>query len=256
MTAFTKRACIIALIAFAAILASASAAFAAPLIPAGFGWADGPHGSYPGYCLGCHTGFSAGAAPTITSGATPTHRDRGGTCTQCHTVVTPPPADTTKPVTTSDAKASYTTSATVKLTATDAGSGVASTHYKLDAGADTVGTTVRTSAVGTHTLEFWSVDKAGNVEAHHTVTFSVVAAPVVTPPVVEPPVVQPPVVEPPVVEPPVVQPPVESTPTAGDDAVEHAHDGHHGHHRHHERRDGFERGEWLRMVFTRLHIED
>jgi hypothetical protein len=173
-----RRARVALVIAFAltVLFAGTAVAFAAPTIPAGFGWADGPHGSYPGYCLNCHTGFAV-APPTITAGATAPHGDRGSTCTQCHTVVTPPPADTTKPTTTSDAVASYTGSATIHLTGTDntGGSGVASTHYKLDGGTDTVGTTVSTTVVGSHTLVFWSVDKAGNVEAQKTATFSIVA---------------------------------------------------------------------------------
>ncbi|MHB8706938.1 MAG: hypothetical protein ACYC77_10540, partial [Coriobacteriia bacterium] len=45
--------------------------------------------------------------------------------------------DTTAPVTTSDAKTTYVSSATVKFTATDVGSGVAATYYKLDGAAQT-----------------------------------------------------------------------------------------------------------------------
>src|SRR5204863_8676439 len=48
-------------------------------------------------------------------------------------------------------------------------SGVAATHYILDGGADTTGTTVTIAADGQHTLAFWSVDKAGNVEGQHSV---------------------------------------------------------------------------------------
>jgi hypothetical protein len=81
--------------------------------------------------------------------------------------------DTTAPVTTSDAKATYVSSAAIKLTATDAGSGVASTYYKLDGGAQTSGTTVNVAALGAHTIEFWSVDVAGNVELPTTVTFTI-----------------------------------------------------------------------------------
>ena len=45
---------------------------------------------YPGYCLNCHSGFAV-SPPAISSGATPTHRDRGSNCAQCHTINTPPP---------------------------------------------------------------------------------------------------------------------------------------------------------------------
>ncbi|HEY5539839.1 MAG TPA: cytochrome c3 family protein, partial [Coriobacteriia bacterium] len=86
-------------------------------------------------------------------------------------------ADTTAPVTTSDALAAYTDSATIALTATDdsGGSGVAATYYKVDGGAQSTGTTITVSTAGSHTLEFWSVDVAGNVEAPHDfVTFTVI----------------------------------------------------------------------------------
>jgi hypothetical protein len=62
----------------------------------------------------------------------------------------------------------------VTLTATDSGSGVASTVYKLDggpliayAGPFTV------STVGSHTVTFHSTDRAGNVEATQSAKFTV-----------------------------------------------------------------------------------
>lgn len=89
----------------------------------------------------------------------------------------PPPApDTTAPVTASNAKASYYNTATITLTAVDnaGGSGVAATYYRLDsAPTPTAGTVAVTSVVGTHTLEFWSVDASGNAEAPKTVSFTV-----------------------------------------------------------------------------------
>lgn len=94
--------------------------------------------------------------------------------------VTAPIPDTTAPVTTSDAKASYVAAASIKLTATDnvGGSGVAHTYYVLDGAAQAEGTTVNTSVVGTHTLEFWSEDASANVEApHNFADFAVTAAP-------------------------------------------------------------------------------
>jgi len=98
------------------------------------------------------------------------------------TITAPVVVDTTAPVTTSDAKATYVTSASVKLTATDAGTGVANTYYILDGGVQTAGVAVSVTTTGTHTLEFWSTDKAGNVEAHKTASFTVTDAVVVTPP--------------------------------------------------------------------------
>jgi hypothetical protein len=91
------------------------------------------------------------------------------------TVTPARPADTTPPVTKSDAEASYVSAATVHLTATDAGgSGVAHTYYKLDGGTQTEGSSVVVAATGTHTIEYWSVDGDGNIESpHKTATFTV-----------------------------------------------------------------------------------
>jgi hypothetical protein len=91
----------------------------------------------------------------------------------------PDPAtlETTPPVTTSDRVAYYANSATILLSATDEGSGVAHTYYILDGGSQVESSTVVVTHAGTHSLEFWSVDVTGNVEAHHTVTFTVVVPP-------------------------------------------------------------------------------
>jgi hypothetical protein len=92
------------------------------------------------------------------------------------------------PVTTSDAKDSYTDDATVELTATDGeGQGVAYIYYSVDGDRVhlfTVGMVAQTSVVieapivgtVTHTIAFWSQDKAGNVEAHNSKTLTVSAA--------------------------------------------------------------------------------
>ena len=61
------------------------------------------------------------------------------------------------------------TDVTVVLNANDALSGARATYYKLNGGAEQVGTSVSISAEGTHGLEYWSVDKAGNVEPAKTV---------------------------------------------------------------------------------------
>ena len=85
--------------------------------------------------------------------------------------------DRTAPLTTSDAVASYAGPATVSFSASDeaGGSGVAATWFRLDGGVDATGSVVTTDAVGAHTLEFWSVDNAGNVEATQTATFTITA---------------------------------------------------------------------------------
>lgn len=114
-----------------------------------------------------------GKTYTVQSVAGPSTGDGFGS-----TTVSPVAAvvDATAPVTTSDAKTTYVESAAIALTATDAGSGVAGTYYVLDGAAQATGTSVDVSTVGTHTVEFWSADVAGNVEARTTATFAVTAA--------------------------------------------------------------------------------
>lgn len=58
---------------------------------------------------------------------------------------------------------------TVKLTAGDNLSGVAATHYQLDKDPAGTGTSVTIETEGVHTLQVWSVDVAGNVEAQKNV---------------------------------------------------------------------------------------
>jgi len=139
---------------------------------------------------------ATGNTYTIYSVAGPTESDGLGTTT-VSPAAPPAPADTTAPVTTSNAVATYVSSAAIALSATDGGSGVAATFFRLDGAAQVAGASVSTSALGSHSLVFWSVDVAGNIEAAKTVTFNVTSPPVVTPPVVTPPVVTPPVVTPP-----------------------------------------------------------
>ncbi|TDV52080.1 OmpL47-type beta-barrel domain-containing protein [Actinophytocola oryzae] len=75
-----------------------------------------------------------------------------------------------------DANGAYVGSAMVTLTATDAGSGVASVEYKLDGGAWTAYTAaVQVSTPGAHTVAYRATDEAGNVSAEGTLTFTVVA---------------------------------------------------------------------------------
>ncbi len=68
----------------------------------------------------------------------------------------------------------YTSAVTVKLTATDNLSGVSSASYQLDGGAaHTYTGAFSVSTLGSHTLTFHSVDKAGNTEATETVAFTI-----------------------------------------------------------------------------------
>jgi hypothetical protein len=85
--------------------------------------------------------------------------------------------DRTKPSSTSDAKASYLSPASIAITPTDAHSGVANTYWSIDGALATAGTTAMTSVAGTHTLDFWAVDAAGNKEDTHTVVFHVTGQP-------------------------------------------------------------------------------
>lgn len=91
--------------------------------------------------------------------------------------------DTTPPATTSNARALYGADATIQLTPTDNSTSfpVAATYYK-DGASGTVqsGTTVLipepVSGSEEHTLYFWSVDHAGNVEdPPKQVTFTIIA---------------------------------------------------------------------------------
>ncbi len=82
--------------------------------------------------------------------------------------------DCTPPKTTDDHVASYTGGAVVHLTATDTFSGVATTTWTLNGHAGS-GTLVQSSTVGTNTLQYRSIDHAGNVEDTRTVTFAVAA---------------------------------------------------------------------------------
>jgi len=91
------------------------------------------------------------------------------------TVVAPPVPDTTPPTTSATVRTEADGSVVVTVTATDAGSGVASTEYALDSGAWTAYTSaVSVRAPGAHTLRYRATDVAGNVAAEKTVTFTVV----------------------------------------------------------------------------------
>lgn len=80
--------------------------------------------------------------------------------------------DKTPPTTTSDAQNRYWGTAAIHLSAVDQVSGVSGTFYVLDGGPTTSGTVIR-PGVGTHVLEYWSVDGAGNVEEPNIVPVEV-----------------------------------------------------------------------------------
>jgi hypothetical protein len=81
--------------------------------------------------------------------------------------------DTIPPRTVSDALAAYNGTAVIHLRANDNMGQVANTVYRLNKGEEQQGLTVTVDQPGKHTLLFWSVDRAGNVEAENRVTFTV-----------------------------------------------------------------------------------
>jgi len=93
-----------------------------------------------------------------------------------HVTVTITVNDTTAPVTGSDAVALYSDVATITLTPTDSGSGVAHTYYSLDGAAPVEGTVIEAFVLGDHSVSFWSGDNAGNVEEEVFVEFTIESA--------------------------------------------------------------------------------
>ncbi|WP_329072357.1 OmpL47-type beta-barrel domain-containing protein [Streptomyces sp. NBC_01429] len=91
--------------------------------------------------------------------------------------------DTTAPVTSAEvtgqknADGAYVGSATVAVSATDDGSGVATTEYAVGADGEwqPYTTPVVIDQVGEHTVRYRATDKAGNVAEEKSVTFTVVA---------------------------------------------------------------------------------
>jgi len=96
-------------------------------------------------CLNCHAGYGSG--------------------------------DRTPPVTGTDALAEYTGPARIRFSIQDNGKvGIGRTFYKLDGGPVIAGAELFVSAPGAHTLEFWSVDQAGNIENQHKFVYFIVFA--------------------------------------------------------------------------------
>jgi len=100
------------------------------------------------------------------------------------TCISAPGPDTTPPVSVSDAEPRYIGPATVTITAADepSGSGIGSITYRVNGSAPETVTggiaTLTVSEEGTHTIEFWATDIAGNEEVpHNTAVFTVVPAP-------------------------------------------------------------------------------
>jgi predicted CXXCH cytochrome family protein len=111
-------------------------------------------------------------------------------CTRCHNPDQTVSAvgDHQPPTTTSNAQSSYVGNATIHLSAADTGSGVAFTFfYNENHGRFEIGNNVYysapTSGSRSHTLKFYSIDNAMNIEALKSVTFTVSAFADTTPPV-------------------------------------------------------------------------
>jgi len=151
-------------------------------------------GTWDGGCQqgGCH--------PTRHDGAVEAHWPVEDDCVQCHTAqwVFPPPAsscanchevfdpaDTEPPVTISDVQPFYIVPISIDFTVTDGGMvGVGTTFFQLDGGPTQIGGSLYVDTVGFHTLEFWSIDQAGNAESpHNTVIFEIAGD--VAPPITE-----------------------------------------------------------------------
>jgi hypothetical protein len=93
--------------------------------------------------------------------------DKVGNVEAVHTIYIK--VDLSAPVTTSDALANWSKDAiTVNLYAADSQSGIAKTFYSID-GADYLeGTSFTIQSEGIHSITFYSVDKAGNIEEFNT----------------------------------------------------------------------------------------
>ncbi|MDZ4063343.1 MAG: hypothetical protein U1E22_01635, partial [Coriobacteriia bacterium] len=95
--------------------------------------------------------------------------------------------DVTPPVVTSNANTSlpYVGSASIAISASDAGIGVKSISYRWNGGSTTTVTgssaTAMRSVLGAATLEYWATDWANNVSAHVFKTITIVAGPVPVP---------------------------------------------------------------------------
>jgi hypothetical protein len=74
----------------------------------------------------------------------------------------------------------YTSAVTLTFTASDATSGVAATYCRIDSGTPTAGGTCTVNVDGTHSVNYYSVDNAGNTGTVSTLTLKVDTTPPVT----------------------------------------------------------------------------
>jgi len=92
-------------------------------------------------------------------------------CANCHAIYNS--NDTVPPVTTSDAQSSYVGAARINFSITDNGGkvGIGTTYSRLDSGTAQFGTSILVGTIGSHELEFWTVDQAGNEELPHNFAY-------------------------------------------------------------------------------------
>lgn len=77
--------------------------------------------------------------------------------------------DKSVPITTANVSENWQTEDVfVTLSASDIHSGIAATYYQVNGGEVLSGNTVQLTQDGTHTLTYWSLDKAGNIEEKQT----------------------------------------------------------------------------------------
>jgi hypothetical protein len=117
------------------------------------------HGSVGDQCTQCHGQYEDDYPPLPSS------------CANCHAVYNS--SDTELPVTTSNAQPIYVVPISIDFTITDGGMvGVGQTFSLLDGEDLQVGSSRYIDTTGSHSMEFWSVDQAGNEEwPHNTVDF-------------------------------------------------------------------------------------
>ena len=152
-------------------------------------------GTYNGTCSqgACHSTFHSSSIPahepfasSSTGDCNRCHQSGGfavtqSKCLNCHANYVA--SDTTPPVTTTNALASYTGAALIDFILKDGGKvGIGTTFYELDGAAAEVGSNVTVTAGGSHVLKYWSIDQAGNVETpKKQAAFSIISD--TTPPV-------------------------------------------------------------------------
>lgn len=86
--------------------------------------------------------------------------------------------DATPPTSSTDATTSYVNVAEVHFSATDNLSGIGSTWARVDSGVASKTNTVTVYGQGVHSVEYWSVDGAGNAESPKLVSFDITQTPI------------------------------------------------------------------------------